>query len=884
MPGCFLLTLVESDGSVRERRLAPGSYVIGRELDCDVVVSSLDVSRHHARLTLNQVELVIEDLGGTAGTRVQNLPVTKPQHWPYPQSLSVGSVKLEVRMLEEDAVEVPLTALGADPKASVPFVFGNEIARGGMGSIIEADDKKLGRKIAVKVMLLESAAEGGQKQRFVQEAAVLGRLAHPNIVPVYDLGMDSEGQLYYSMKLVKGRTLRAILRDLANEVPAAVKHYTLDRLLTVFRKVCDAVAFAHSKGIIHRDLKPENVMVGEFGEVLVMDWGLAKVIDEELPEIPTASLDPATAVSALRASQVPGGSVASLKTPDGAVMGTPQYMSPEQAEGRIADMDGRSDIFSLGGILYCMLTLRPPVEGGTLEEVLQKVVSGRIVPPSAFGTTAAKSRPGAKGKVVEAKKIKPLPHCPGGRVPAALSAVDMKALSVDRTERYQNVAALQHDIEAYQTGFATSAEHAGAWKQLTLLVKRHKAASIGIAAVLLIGGTLGTKAIVEGQRANRALAELKKSAPALLQLAESEADHQRFDSALEKMDAALSLDSTLPGALWERTWLLAGLERWDDALAASRIAQEKDPAPAHIAQLLPTLEEFASAPSDEDRWKSERTTRLLALLQEAKATATLVKLSNRLIKEAGPRQQLVRTKLDAWLRRSAYKTTVTAEGLIRVETLPRSTASIEPLRGLPINELDLTKTQVQDLGPLRGMALRYLHVAETPVSDLSPLHGMPLKTLLMDECHSASDLSPLAGLPLERLEANKCGIADLKPLKGAPLKILSLVSNRITDLSPLAGAPLEHLNLHANQVSDLSPLRGMPLEDLDLSGTQPKDLTPLLDLHKLETLRCIDLKESFSVLRYHPTLKHIGGGRDFPFLPVEQFWKEYDAKHPAGAK
>ena len=181
MPGRFILTLTEEDGSVREIQIKPGSYVIGREEGCDIIVTSSDVSRRHARLTLLQTDLKIEDLGSSAGTRVQNLPVSsKPQSWPYPQSMSIGSVSLDVRPLIQD--DAPLNASGADPDARVPFVFGNEIARGGMGSIIEADDKKLGRKIAVKVMLLESDADDAQKQRFVQEAAVLGRLEHPNIV------------------------------------------------------------------------------------------------------------------------------------------------------------------------------------------------------------------------------------------------------------------------------------------------------------------------------------------------------------------------------------------------------------------------------------------------------------------------------------------------------------------------------------------------------------------------------------------------------------------------------------------------------------------------------------------------------------------------------
>lgn len=162
---------------------------------------------------------------------------------------------------------MPQPASGANPDAPVPFVFGDEIARGGMGSILKADDCKLGRVIAVKIMLSELNADEDHKQRFINEAGVLARLAHPNIVPVYDIGRDSEGQLYYTMKLVKGRTLQAVINDLRDEgvvgcqpsVPSqstvgrlpTTPHYSLAHLLTIFRKVCDAMALAHSQGIIH---------------------------------------------------------------------------------------------------------------------------------------------------------------------------------------------------------------------------------------------------------------------------------------------------------------------------------------------------------------------------------------------------------------------------------------------------------------------------------------------------------------------------------------------------------------------------------------------------------------------------------------------------------
>ncbi|MFO1484832.1 MAG: serine/threonine-protein kinase [Verrucomicrobiaceae bacterium] len=389
----------------------------------------------------------------------------------------VADFGLDVTIKTAPGAQTTMGTSAANPAADVPFIFGRRIAQGGMGAILEADDCKLGRKIAAKVMLLEQDASEDMRQRFIQEAAVLAKLAHPNIVPVYDLGHDTEGQLYYTMKLVKGRTLQNILDELRREHPEDLREFTLERLLTIFRKVADALAFAHSKGIIHRDLKPENVMVGEFGEVLLMDWGLAKMLNVECGmsnDGAQAAEDPHSSFGIPHSAFTAPSGASPTATLQGAVMGTPRYMSPEQAMGQIGELDERSDIFSLGGILYAILTLRPPVDGKDLHEILEKVKAGGITPPTEFGVTTGANARHVKGEVLEAKKIKPLPHIESGRVPAALSAVAMKALTLDKAQRYQSVAAFSADIERYQTGFATSAENAGFAKQAALLIKRNK--------------------------------------------------------------------------------------------------------------------------------------------------------------------------------------------------------------------------------------------------------------------------------------------------------------------------------------------------------------------------------------------------------------------------
>ncbi len=262
---------------------------------------------------------------------------------------------------EAPAAEGPAAAPPAGGKYEVEATLG----RGGMGEVLLVRDRDLGREVAMKVMRGGIADLAEHRQRFIAEAQATSQLEHPGIPPVHEIGVTPGGSPYFTMKVVRGGTLREVLDGLAAGRPGVEREYTLHRLATVLERISEALHFAHEKGVIHRDLKPENVMLGSFGEVHVMDWGIAKLAGSAEP-IP-----------------LPGGRVATVGDSDGTRMGTLKgtlpYMSPEQASGRADEIDRRTDVYALGCILYEVLTLSPAF-AGTMQEVLPRVHAGDFPP------------------------------------------------------------------------------------------------------------------------------------------------------------------------------------------------------------------------------------------------------------------------------------------------------------------------------------------------------------------------------------------------------------------------------------------------------------------------------------------------------------------------
>jgi tRNA A-37 threonylcarbamoyl transferase component Bud32 len=333
-------------------------------------------------------------------------------------------VRLALRAFACTAEEDSLATL--PPSVQEPASMGRRFrilrphAEGGLGKVFVAFDEELRREVALKEIKGRHADDGESRARFLLEAEITGGLEHPGIVPVYALGHYADGRPYYAMRFIRGRSLQdAIARFHRGE--AAASPLSLRQLLARFLDVCNAVAYAHSRGVLHRDLKPSNIMLGQYGETLVVDWGLAK-----------SQSQAENAAKATEAPIRPSALMVSAPTQMGLALGTPSYMSPEQAEGRLDQVGPASDVYSLGATLYCLLTGVPPFEEADVETVLLKVRDGEFRPP---------------------RQVKP-------SVPPALEAVCRKAMALRPDERYASPRALAEDIEHWLAD-----EPVSAWRE-----------------------------------------------------------------------------------------------------------------------------------------------------------------------------------------------------------------------------------------------------------------------------------------------------------------------------------------------------------------------------------------------------------------------------------
>jgi serine/threonine-protein kinase len=374
-------------------------------------------------------------------------------------------------------------------------------AQGGLGAVFVALDCELHREVALKQILDQHADDPESRQRFLMEAEITGGLEHPGIVPVYGLGSYADGRPYYAMRFIRGDSLKEAIAqfhaDAGLKQDPGRRSLELHQLLRRFVDVCNAIDYAHSRGVLHRDLKPGNVIIGRYGETLVVDWGLAKPLGHAEPP-----------GRAEERTLVPSSGSGTAGTLPGSALGTPPYMSPEQAAGDIEHLGPRSDVYSLGATLYCLLTGRVPFEGDDPGAILRGVQAGDF----------------------------PAPRAVDPRIDRALEAVCLKAMARKPEDRYATPKALAEDVERWKADEPVTAWREPWARRTRRWVRRHRTLVTAAAAVLVMAlAGLGTVAAVQA----RANADLR---------AANARERERFNLAMEaigKFHSGISEDVLL---------------------------------------------------------------------------------------------------------------------------------------------------------------------------------------------------------------------------------------------------------------------------------------------------------------------------------------------------
>lgn len=695
------------------------------------------------------------------------------------------------------------------------YVLGRKLGEGGMGSVYEAVHERLGKTVAIKLLPSDRMNRPDLVSRFEREMKAVGRLDHPNIVRATDAGCI-DGKLFLVMEHVAGVDLSTLIH---RHGPLSVAD-----ACEVIRQAADALDHAHAHGLIHRDIKPSNLMLTRDGVVKLLDLGLARLRDES--------------------DEAPG--AGSELTQVGQVMGTLDYLSPEQASGR-QDLDARADLYSLGCAFYKLLSGHAVFEGPE------------------FGSLLAKLAAHTQREPVSLRQWRP-------DVPVEVEQIVMRLMAKDRNARFPTAA----EVAAAVVPFAVGSQLAnlvapmipggatdGRTRPGTLVSgplptaqpstvlpssvtdvratrTRRRTGWLVALGVLLAGGYfLGQYIVRIKDRDGNVIAEVKVDSPPQVEIAPVTGSAPAAISPSSSTPAA-----TVSAAIWQPT---PEQRAFFDNVAKLPPEQQVEAVRQKLMEINPGFDGtnvshridrgnvvqfgYVSTAPEIDIWPIRALSRLKEL-----SCSTPGSQGKRGVRDLSPLAGLPLTYLDCNNTNVSDLSPLAGMQLGYLNCNQTNVIDLTPLKGMPLGNLACGFTEVSDLSPLEGMPLRSLACHNSNISDLSPLKRLLLTAL---DCSSTnvSDLSSLKGLPLKNLWCGYTQVSDLSPLKGMPLVSLYCGHTPITDLSSLEGMPLTHLNVDGTKVIDLSPLKGMPLTSLVCRHTQVTDLSPLKGM-PLTSLEC----------------------------------------------
>ena len=628
-----------------------------------------------------------------------------------------------------------LLNLGLSPsKCEERYQLQELLFEGGMGKVYKAYDSQTDRYVAYKTV--KKDADLQLETRFRYEAEITARLEHPNIMPVYDIGQNSDGKPYYTMKLFSGQTLGDYLK---NHHWQKNKNNYLDILL----KVCDAVAFAHRNNIIHRDLKPENIIIGDYGEVLVLDWGIAKLARGKDTFKENDELI----------------SLASSYTKCGTIMGTPNFMAPEQTRDA-ESANELSDIYSLGATFLNIISGSVPFSEVNHRAILDKVRAGDVTFPEEHSSAVA---------------------------------VCKKAMAVNRDKRYSSVELLSLELRKLQGGYAVEAENPGLLKLVFMTFNRHKAVSclslflilfVVIGSLLYFNRIKEQRVIAESQKkiAEKALKDLQKTSPVYLDRAKHSIAAGKFDDALIDIRTYLKLNQQSSEAYFLLGRIQQGKMNYDEATKAFEKSQELHDGPPlalcqsalHISKTAWAASSVDGSPNPNDQLSVYMS--LVNNMQLPEAAALL----DEILKNRKYSMQVY----SALFKQSGLKGYVrySKSGLmdIYLDKENEDISALKYFKKAHIGKLSFKDMKVSDVSVIKELNIHTLDISGTRVARLPFLKQANIKTIIAVSSRIQS-LDDFVGTELLKLDLSQCPILDI-----------SLLSKFTTDNLNLAGCPAEN--------------------------------------------------------------------------------------------